>query len=203
MKMKKVRIKPTTADTSIKPVVRNFKDEIQKMVEIYYAQGLEAHEIADKLGIIDSREMDRRYDQVTRQYLAAVDQLTVETAKIEILRILKRSLLRREDIADEVSRRQRRLKQGLDEDFPNKEIANLREEDRFIYKIMTDFDKSSRPSKDLSSKAVEQRESSNSAEDTRNLFNKIVVDFQPTDYRKVLTNDLQADLQASMEETEY
>ena len=39
---------------------RGMVDEIQKMVEIYFAQGLEAHEIADKLGIIDSREMMKR-----------------------------------------------------------------------------------------------------------------------------------------------
>lgn len=203
MSMKKIRIKPTTADSSLKPVIRAFKDEVQKMVEVYFAQGLEAHEIAEKLGIIDSREMAKRYDQVTRQYLVAADQLTVETAKIEILRILKRSLLRREDIAYEVDRRQRRLKAGMDEDFPNKEIANLREEDRFIYKIMTDFDKTSRPRKDLSEKAIEQREGSDNVDETRNLFHKMVVDYQPTDYRKVLTEDLQADLQASMEETEF
>lgn len=201
--MKKVRIKPTEAETSLRPVIRNYKDEVQKMVEIYFAQGLEAHEIAEKLGILDAREINKRYIQVQRQYLAAAEQLTVESAKIEVLRILKRSLLRREDIADEVSRRQRRLKQGLDEDFPNKEIANLREEDRFIYKIMMDFDKTSRPRKDLSDRAVDEISRSNNVEETRSLFNKMVVDFQPTDYRKVLSEDLEADLQASMEETEF
>jgi transposase-like protein len=201
--MKKVRIKPTEAETSLRPVIRNYKDEVQKMVEIYFAQGLEAHEIAEKLGILDAREINKRYIQVQRQYLAAAEQLTVESAKIEVLRILKRSLLRREDIADEVSRRQRRLKQGLDEDFPNKEIANLREEDRFIYKIMMDFDKTSRPRKDLSDRAVDEINRSNNVEETRSLFNKMVVDFQPTDYRKVLSEDLEADLQASMEETEF
>jgi hypothetical protein len=201
--MKKIRIKPTTAETSLRPVVRNFRDEIQKMVEIYFAQGLEPHEIADKLGIIDSREMIKRYSQVQRQYLSAAEELTIESAKIEILRILKRSLLRREEISEEVSRRQRRLKQGLDEDFPNKEIANLREEDKFIYKIMTDFDKSSKPRKDLSEKAIEEMSKSNNVDDTRNIFHQMVVDYRPMDYREVLTSGLQADLEASMEETEF
>jgi len=201
--MKKIRIKPTTAETSLRPVVRNFRDEIQKMVEIYFAQGLEPHEIADKLGIIDSREMIKRYSQVQRQYLSAAEELTIESAKIEILRILKRSLLRREEISEEVSRRQRRLKQGLDEDFPNKEIANLREEDKFIYKIMTDFDKSSKPRKDLSEKAIEEMSKSNDVDDTRNIFHQMVVDYRPMDYREVLTSGLQADLEASMEETEF
>lgn len=202
-RMKKVRIKPTSAETSVRAVVRNYRDEVQKMVEVYFAQGLEPHEIADKLGIIDAREMGKRYLQVQRQYLAAAEDLTVESAKIEILRILKRSLLRREDIAEEVSRRQRRLKGGLDEDFPNKEIANLREEDKFIYKIMTDFDKSARPRKDLSEKAVEEISKSTDVDDTKSLFHRMVVDYRPTDYRGVLTSDLQDDLAASMEETDY
>jgi hypothetical protein len=201
--MKKVRIKPTEADTSIRPVTRYYKDEIQKVVEYHFAQGLESYEIADKLGIIDAKEMARRYEQVQRQYLAASDQLTIESAKIEMLRILKRSLLRRDKIAQEVERRERRLVAGMDEDFPNKEIANLREEDKFIYKIMTDIDKSIRPKKDMSDKVVEGIRKADDSEATRSQFQKMIIEYQPTSYDDVLSGDLEADIRTSMQETDW
>lgn len=202
--MKKIRLKPTTSDLSTRPVVRYFKDQIQKMVEVYFAQGLDAAEIADKLGILDAKEMARRYDQVLRQYVAATDHLTLDTAKIEILRILKRSLLRREDIAEEVDRRRRRLKQGVEEEFPNKEIANLREEDKFIYKIMQDLDKSIRPKgKDMSEKAMEAVKKASNADSTRAQFADILVNFGQEEPDTILTEDLEEDLKASMEPEEW
>jgi hypothetical protein len=202
--MKKIRIKPTTADTSIKPVVRYFKDEIQKMVEYYFAQGKEAHEIAEDLGILDAKEMSRRYDQVLRQYVAATDQLTLDTAKIEILRILKRSLNRRDRIAAEVDRRERRIRTGADEEFPNKEIANLREEDKFIYKIMSDLDKTIRPrGKDMSDKAIDAVKKASSIEVTRSHFTDVLVDFTDTKSEDPLTRDIEEALKASMEEEEW
>jgi hypothetical protein len=202
--MKKVRIKPTTADTSIRPVVRHYKDEIQKMVEYHFAQGLEAHEISDKLGLLDAKEMERRYNQVLRQYVAATDQLTVETAKIEMLRILKRSLIRRDTMVQEVERKKRRLTAGIDNEFPNKEIANLREEDKFIYKIMSDMDKTIRPrGKDMSEKAIEAVKKADNAESTRSYFQEIVVDYKTSGDVDILNPDLEADLRASMEEEEW
>lgn len=202
--MKKIRIKPMPSDGSSKPVVRHFKDEIQKMVEYYFAQGKEAHEIAEELGLLDSREMTKRYEQVLRQYVAATEQLTLDTAKIEILRILKRSLNRRDRISSEIDRKERRIRAGVEEEFPNKEIANLREEDKFIYKIMGDLDKTIRPrGKDMSDKAIEEVKKASNAETTRAHFTEILVDFESSKDDDPLSAEVEEALRASMEEEEW
>lgn len=202
--MKKVNIKKTTADVSLKVTAKTFKDEVQKMVEYYFAQGLDVQDIGEKLGIIDMKEVGRRYQQVLRQYLDASEQLTLENTKIEVLRILKRSLQRRDKIAQEVERRERRVVINPDEEeFPNKEIANLREEDKFIFKIMTDLDRHIRPrGKDMSEKASELIKEADSVELTRNKFKELIFEFKNIK-PETLTETLEQDIRASMEQDDW
>lgn len=202
--MKKVNIKKSTADLSVKTTSKPYKDEVQKMVEYYFAQGLEVQEIAEKLGIIDMKDITRRYQQVLRQYLEASEQLTMETTKIEVLKILKRSLHRRDKIAQEVERRERRIIAGIDDDeFPNKEIANLREEDKFIFKIMTDLDKHLKPKGvGMSDKTNDILKEADNAEITRNKFKELIFEYKSNE-TEVLTETLEEDIRASMEQDDW
>lgn len=200
MKRVVVSVPVTTDSVEIKSSIRRFTDETQRMVEYYFAQGFEAAEIAEKLSL-DLAAADRRFNQVLRQYANAADKYDNITARINILKLLKRSLGRRGILETEIDRIQIILRDGGAAEFPNKEIANIRAEDQFIYKIMKDFSGVPKGASDKQEKAAKE---GRDVEETRNHLKEVLAP------HKIITDtpfdsdpDLESDLTLAMQDDDF
>ena len=142
---------PHTAPKKIavlKIPVKNYADDTQSRVEHYYANGFDAWAIRDKLQL-ELDEVRSRLKQVEREYSILVDHMEKpDYVKLERAKLVKRSQIRRDDLLAYVETQLAWMKKSKKlVDYPDKALANLRAEDQWMNKMLTELGKSGAASK--------------------------------------------------------
>ena len=121
---------------------RAYVDETQDKVEFYHAHGYDAPSIAAKL-FLSVELVQARLKQVVRDFENLTSELkTSDYVARERASLIKRSLLRQKDLQDYIDAVRQQSETTGKHQFPANAISALRDEDKWMAKMLGDIEKS-------------------------------------------------------------
>lgn len=133
------KLPPPALNTQIAPTL---DDPLQRVVEQMFINNATLQEVQDRLGLTPN-DAKHRFRRVMVKFMRLADRMDEKWVRLETLKMLNGAISRKElvrkvfqDRLDEIEHA--RASGDKPRAFPFKEMAAIREEEKFIHKILTD-----------------------------------------------------------------